>query len=222
MYHAPFIIILSFALTHVFSLCEFKSSLNYISEFGHRKSCPVILPLTAYLQDSVSIIWWVWLDLTVLCHMYNCFKLLNSLTVRVVFFFFFLGMFSQHSSMHHQMVLYCIRLTWSFLMVSSLTVKSLGHFCFLFFFFFFKFFFNKYRRKIHIPFFFLNRILGFSICLLLWGKKESERGWGVVFMFCFLAQTQMSWGFKLSCRDLLTLILFYLCLQVQIGIFIKL
>ena len=52
MYHAPFIIILSFALTHVFSLCEFKSSLNYISEVGHRKSCPVILPLTAYLQDS--------------------------------------------------------------------------------------------------------------------------------------------------------------------------
>jgi hypothetical protein len=55
-------------------------------------------------------------------------------------------------------------------MVSSLTVKSLGHFCFLFF-----FFLNKYRRKMHIPFFFLNRILGFSICLLLWGKKESEK-----------------------------------------------
>jgi hypothetical protein len=30
----------------------------------------------------------------------------------------------------------------------------------------------------HIPFFFLNRILGFSICLLLWGKKESEKGEG--------------------------------------------
>jgi hypothetical protein len=55
-------------------------------------------------------------------------------------------------------------------MVSSLTVKSLGHCCFLFF------FLNKYRRKMHIPFFFLNRILGFSICLLLWGKKESEKG----------------------------------------------
>ena len=192
------------------------SNLNYISEVGHRKSCPVILPLTAYLQDAGSIIWWVWLDLTVLCHMYNCFKLLNSLTVRVMFFFL-ACMFSQHSSMHHQMVPYCIRLTWSFLMVSSFDTEITWAFLFPFF-----FFLNKYRRKMHIPFFFLNRILGFSICLLLWGKKESQRGWGVVFMFCFLAQTQMSWGFKLSCRDLLTLILFYPCLQVQIGIFIKL
>ena len=82
-------------------------------------------------------------------------------------------------------------------MVSSFDTEITWAFLFPFFFFFL----NKYRRKMHIPFFFLNRILGFSICLLLWGKKESERRGGRFYYIQSFSEVICAFWLKLRCLE---------------------